>query len=221
MLGKKIRLLRKEAGLTQLELANRLNVAFSTISMYERGEREPNIEMMEALADEFNVDMNFLLDFNNDNSGVSFIESDIIFDDYFPLHYNASISAGSPQEYFEDDYFDSVVYVPIRYQRLKNKLIAMKVNGDSMNNVIPDNSVVVIEKRGDSEYEYKNGDIVVAFINGDATVKRFYFNENGLSLLPDSKDKSFQPIFFNADDNVQILGKVIYFVNPDNIMEIL
>lgn len=52
--------LRKQDGLTQAELALRLGLAKSTISMYERGKREPDFETLEAIADYFNVDMNRL-----------------------------------------------------------------------------------------------------------------------------------------------------------------
>ena len=52
--------LRKEHKYTQEQLANRLGVANSTVSMYERGERFPDYEMMIAISDIFNVDMNVL-----------------------------------------------------------------------------------------------------------------------------------------------------------------
>lgn len=56
-----LRDLRKSKGLTQRELAAMLGISFSAVSMYERGEREPDFEMIEAIADTFNVDMNYLL----------------------------------------------------------------------------------------------------------------------------------------------------------------
>lgn len=56
-----LRYLRTREGLSQAELADRLGVAKSTISMYEVGKREPDFETLETIADLFNVDMNFLL----------------------------------------------------------------------------------------------------------------------------------------------------------------
>ena len=58
--GNKLRLLRKEKGLTQKQLADKLGLAFSTISMYERGDREPDFEILESIADFFNVSMDYL-----------------------------------------------------------------------------------------------------------------------------------------------------------------
>lgn len=53
--------LRKERGLTQQELADRLGTTKSTISMYERGERRPSFEIAEAITDFFGVDLSYLI----------------------------------------------------------------------------------------------------------------------------------------------------------------
>ena len=53
--------LRKSKGLTQDDLAKALKVSRSTIGMYENGSREPDYETTEAIADYFNVDIDYLL----------------------------------------------------------------------------------------------------------------------------------------------------------------
>lgn len=53
--------LRVKSGLTQQEMADKLKISRSSIGMYENGEREPSFELLEAIADYFNVDMNYLL----------------------------------------------------------------------------------------------------------------------------------------------------------------
>ena len=52
--------LRKRAGLTQQELAEKTGLTRSTIGMYETGKREPDLETLEVFADFYNVDMNTL-----------------------------------------------------------------------------------------------------------------------------------------------------------------
>lgn len=52
--------LRINAGFTQQELAKRMKVSQSTITMWENGKRQPDIETLEEIADLFNVDMNYL-----------------------------------------------------------------------------------------------------------------------------------------------------------------
>ena len=53
--------LRIQSGLTQQEMADKLKISRSSIGMYENGEREPSFELLENIADYFNVDMNYLL----------------------------------------------------------------------------------------------------------------------------------------------------------------
>lgn len=53
--------IREQCGLTQQQMADKLGVSRSAIGMYEKGEREPNFETLELIADTFNVDMNYLL----------------------------------------------------------------------------------------------------------------------------------------------------------------
>ena len=53
--------LRIKSGLTQQEIADKLKISRSSIGMYENGEREPSFEILETIADFFNVDMNYLL----------------------------------------------------------------------------------------------------------------------------------------------------------------
>ena len=51
---------RMREGLSQSELAEKLGVSASRISMYEVGKREPDFETEEKIADFFNTDLNTL-----------------------------------------------------------------------------------------------------------------------------------------------------------------
>lgn len=53
--------LRKEKQITQAELAKALNIAPSTIGMYEQGRREPDYKTLERIADFFHVSTDFLI----------------------------------------------------------------------------------------------------------------------------------------------------------------
>lgn len=59
--NERLKELRNRRSLSQADLADAIGVSKSAVSMYERGERNPDFETLEAIADFFNVDMNYLL----------------------------------------------------------------------------------------------------------------------------------------------------------------
>ena len=61
MLGTRIASLRHGYGLSQAELARRLHISPSAIGMYEQGRREPSVDILIAIAQEFGVTLDYLL----------------------------------------------------------------------------------------------------------------------------------------------------------------
>lgn len=61
VLSKQIESLRRRKGLSQTELAQRLHISPSAIGMYEQGRREPSIEILVALSEEFGVSIDYLI----------------------------------------------------------------------------------------------------------------------------------------------------------------
>ena len=53
--------LRRDAGMTQLELAEYLNYSDKAVSKWERGESTPDITTLKAIADRFSVTVDYLL----------------------------------------------------------------------------------------------------------------------------------------------------------------
>ena len=53
--------LRRERGLTQAELGARLGISKSAVSMYECGNREPELDLLRAMADLFGVSVSAML----------------------------------------------------------------------------------------------------------------------------------------------------------------
>lgn len=60
-IGSKIKELRESKGLTQKELGKRIGVTAVTITRYERGDRNPSIEMLNKIADALNVPLSDLI----------------------------------------------------------------------------------------------------------------------------------------------------------------
>jgi len=61
MLGERIAALRRIRGISQAELARRLDISASAMGMYEQGRREPSVQTIIALARELEVSTDFLL----------------------------------------------------------------------------------------------------------------------------------------------------------------
>ncbi len=81
------------------------------------------------------------------------------------------------------------------------ELFALRVSGLSMINAgILDGDIVVCEQTSVA----RNGEIVVAMIEDEATVKRFFKEDGRVRLQPENPD--FEPII---SDNVVLLGKVV------------
>ncbi len=84
---------------------------------------------------------------------------------------------------------------------LKNDNFILKVQGESMINAgINDGDYIIVSKQNTA----LNGQIVVAMIDGEATVKRFYKEKDYIRLQPENDN--MEPII---SKNVQIIGKVI------------
>ena len=61
MFGMRIALLRASNGWSQAELARRIGVSASAVGMYEQGRREPSLDLVVHLANEFGVTTDYLL----------------------------------------------------------------------------------------------------------------------------------------------------------------
>ena len=94
---------------------------------------------------------------------------------------------------------------PLPFEFTKTEDVFMlNVMGDSMINCgILDGDMVIVRKQNNAY----NGDIVVALINDEATVKRFFKGDNYVRLLPENK--SYEPIIIRETEDFYILGKVV------------
>ena len=199
----RLKQLRNEKKINQRELANFLKVAPSTISMYESGQREPNFEVLESLADFFNVDLNYLL-------GKSDKTTKLMIEDSQPpqglkIPVLGTVAAGIPISAVEDilDYEE----VPQSWES-QGEFFGLRIKGDSMQPKIDDGDVVIVRQQSDAN----SGDTVIALVNGDdATCKKLQKTDNGIMLV--STNPNYLPMFFTNEEiltkPVVILGKVV------------
>ena len=111
-----------------------------------------------------------------------------------------NVAAGSPilaQECIED-------YLTFDTQGLSGEHFALKVRGESMLNagILPGDLVVVHRQR-----EVRNGEIVVALFEDEATVKTYQRRDGQVWLLPENPE--YDPI---DGTRAEIIGKVVAVV---------
>jgi repressor LexA len=108
------------------------------------------------------------------------------------------VTAGVPILAFEN--IEETFPLPIDFVNT-DEVFMLKIQGDSMINAgIFNDDMVVIKKQNVA----RDGDIVVALLEDEATVKRFYKGFNHVRLQPEND--AYEPIITR---DVQILGKVI------------
>ncbi len=110
-----------------------------------------------------------------------------------------NVTAGQPILAVEniEDYFS----LPINFVKSNNELFILTIQGESMIEAgIQDGDFAVIEKVNTAE----NGDIVVALIDKEATIKRFFKEKDHIRLQPENK--TMDPIIV---DSCEIIGKLV------------
>ena len=115
-----------------------------------------------------------------------------------PLPLVGQVRAGAPslaEECVEDVYTFAADFVG------NDDCFMLSVKGDSMKNAgILEGDLIIVRQQDTAE----NGEIIVALLDDEATVKRYYREEHAIRLQPETED--YDPIYTK---NCHILGKVI------------
>ncbi len=112
------------------------------------------------------------------------------------------ISAGRP--IIAQENIEGTIVIDKSIIKNSNGIFALKIKGDSMINAgILNGDYVIASQQQDAE----QGDIVVALIEDEATVKRFYKEGNRIRLQPEND--TMEPIIIEPNKNqVRIIGKI-------------
>ena len=197
--------LRREHDLTQQALADRLKTSKSSVNMYERGEREPGIQTLEAIADLFNVDMDYLLG-KSDVPNRTQAEASSGLVPFAPTHripILGRIRAGLPL--YAEEHVEGYTYTELNGGA---EYFALRVTGDSMNAArIGDGDTLIIRRQECVD----NGQIAVVLVGDDeATVKRFFQTGHTVTLMPQSTNPVHQPqIYDTREIRIRVVGLVV------------
>lgn len=94
-----------------------------------------------------------------------------------------------------------------------DKMFALRVSGMSMKNAgINDGDFVLL-----ADTDVKNGDIGAVLYNGETSLKKIFFDDNGLRLEPANEEYSSIAIEPDVFEEVRIIGKYVGHVNRNGI----
>ena len=110
------------------------------------------------------------------------------------------VAAGNPLEVYE-----TIDYIDVPEEMLgKGENVALKVKGNSMiDSGIFDGDIVIVKRQSTAE----NGQIVVAIIDGEVTIKKIYFHKDTIELR--ASNQKVKPIFVTSDKDFQIYGVLV------------
>lgn len=201
-LPQRLRYLREKHGLSQKDLAQKFGISNFALSRYERGEADPDSELIKKFAEFFGVSADYLLGLT-DNPDVDDILRRIgavPLGKTVPIPVLGVIRAGEPifaqeniiehQEVPEDDVRGGEYFFLI-------------VTGDSMvgAGILPGSRVLV--RRQDY---VDDGAIAVVLVGEEATIKRIKHVDGKVLLVP--ANPMYEPQVYNEDE-VKIIGKVV------------
>ena len=123
-------------------------------------------------------------------------------DDFFAkIPIVGRVAAGSPILAMEN--IEGSVIIDPSFIKKAEDAFALRVRGDSMINAgIFEGDVVIVSPN----QKRKNGDIIVAMLDDEVTVKRLEMKNKDIKLLPENED--FQPIHITKKNRFSIIGKV-------------
>jgi len=224
--------LREKSDLTQDKLSRALGISISAISMYENGNREPDFETLELIADYYNVDMNYLL---GRKKGVSADPAEAwarpIIEQYQRVDRSTRAAACAvlslpyiePEGLQEEQLpvrtftFPSAAGFPVwvdsddEYKDFPASKVphgtdfAIRITGDSMEPAIADGSYAFIH----AQPELESGQIGIFMLNDDQAVcKRYYRGKDAIRLVSDNV--KYDPILVDREsDNFRVVGRVL------------
>ena len=198
--SERIKRLRKERGLSQDQLAKILGVSRSTVGMYETGKREPDFESCEAIADFFNVDMDYLI-------GRSPVQrKSVVFKEIPPgfepipkmqrVPLVGQIACGQPITAEEN--LEGYIEAPAE----KQIDFALTCRGDSMIDAgIHDGDIAYIRKQPQVE----NGQLAAVRIGTEATLKRVYYYPAEKKIILQPANSAYPPLSYTGEELNEIV----------------
>lgn len=191
-IARRIKEIRKKKGISQLELANKLGFSQAYIAMIEKGKRDIDTELLNKIAQALGVSVAELLSSPEEKKTIEVEKrTDLVI---LPVY------SGVPASGFEGGDVELIDYLPTPREMLQgipeNRVAWVKVLGDSMEPKVKKGDMILV---ADGSYvSIKNGDLVVAVMDGEKTLKRFY--DKGDFILLQPENEKYEPLIIRKEE---------------------
>ena len=191
---------RKNARLTQKEIASIIGVNQNTYSYWENGKTKVDNVTLKKLAEVLNVSVDFLLGDEAPKYDTRLFTQLPPENKKIPII--GSVRCGPNGLAFQ--YLEGYVLVGDEYH---GDIVSFRCRGDSMKDLgITDGDIAIVRL----QEEIETGELAVVVINGDeGTLKRVRKFEGGIIL--EAANQEYEPRVFTGDElsTVRIVGKVL------------
>ncbi|MSV25912.1 helix-turn-helix domain-containing protein [Selenomonas sp. WCA-380-WT-3B 3/] len=205
-IGEKIRDARKNASMTQVELAKATNLSRSYIGDIEKDRYNPSVSTLQAIAKATNVPVENLL-----GGDASTPPAPKVTRYTYRITVVGRVAAGQPilaqEEIIDYEYIDE------RLHKSGDQYFGLVVKGASMEPTIHDGDTIIVRVQESVE----SGQIAVVLVDGeDATVKEVKETDTGLTLIGHNV-AVYAPHFYSREEveklPVRIIGRVIQSIS--------
>lgn len=198
MLGEKLRALRLQKGLTQVQLAEMVDISNNLYNKYEKKNVRPPYETLVKLASALNTSLSVLLD------EIAVYPSEAVID--MPII--GSVRGGMDGNVVQEETGETRPIAASALHGRPDEYFLLRVRGDSMYPEILDGDCVLVKKTDSVE----SGSMAVVLYDGDyATVKwvKYVEGEDWLDLIPNNTQ--YAPVRIEGADLEQchVLGEVV------------
>ena len=195
-----LKAVRKSKGLTQSDVAKFIGISQNNYSYWENGKVKIDNATLLKLADFFGVSVDYLLgrEPSEEDKRIQAIGGFNVPDKYL-IPIVGQVVAGKPVESPEN--IEGYVYIE---HKNAQEYFALRVSGNSMINagIVP-GALLIVHKQNTAY----SGDIIVASVDGESTVKRYKENAGAVFLMPENS--AYNPILITKKTAFYIFGKVV------------
>lgn len=199
-----LKLARKNKGLSQAMLAQKLFVSQQAVAKWETDKATPNPEMLTKLSNILDVTVDYLLGNENKIETLDNFMGYAKPEDFVRIPLVGQIACGTPILALEniEEYIDT----PKKDLLQGETYFYLKAKGNSMVNVgIFDGDLVLIRMQNDVD----SGDIAVVLVDDEATLKRVIKKDGAIVLKPESSEFLPQIYVGKETEKIRIIGRLM------------